>query len=151
MTNKPAIKRARRRTTRWKRLGRSLTLCAGAALSVGVIVATLFVGYCAVIKIAKPYREAEQQRVQLAAMQQQSRLLAMQNTGLERRIAYLKTADGIGAEARRMGYLHPGEFPIVVEGLKPPMSLPDAPLETSPPAAAQTSPLRRFWRHLSGH
>lgn len=142
---------ADRRRKRTKRPRRILGLWARAALSVGLIAVTVFLAVCLVAKAVKPYREASGQRVQLAETRRQSGLLAAQNVQLERRIAYLRTADGVASEARRMGYLRPGEYPIVVEGMKGRSGLGEIPSETSAaPSAPQPSPLRRFWRHLSG-
>ena len=126
---------------------------ARATLSVAVIAVSVLVGIGLVAKIAKPYREAGRQEVQLAQTLQQSDALAAQNAQLERRIAYLKTPDGIASEARRMGYLRPGEFPIVVEGMPAqtePGALPTETVPAAPVTGPQVSPMRRFWRHLSG-
>ncbi len=142
---------APRHRKRAKRPRRILGLWARAALSVGLIAVTVFLAVCLVAKAVKPYREASGQRVQLAETHRQSELLAAQNVQLERRIAYLRTADGVASEARRMGYLRPGEYPIVVEGLKGRPDPGDSSLETSAaPSVPQSSPLRRFWRHLAG-
>ncbi len=142
---------ADRRRKRAKRPRRILGLWARAALSVGLIAVTVFLAVCLVAKAVKPYREASSQRVQLAETRRQSEEAAVQNTQLERRIAYLRTPDGVASEARRMGYLRPGEYPIVVEGLKGRSDFGDMPFETgAAPSAPQSSPLRRFWRHLTG-
>ncbi len=144
-------KLAPRRRQRAKRPRRILSLWARAALSVGLIAVTVFLAVCLVAKAVKPYREARGQRVQLAETRRQSEMLAAQNVQLERRVAYLRTADGVASEARRMGYLRPGEYPIVVEGLKGRSDLGEIPFETSAaPSAPPPSPLRRFWRHLAG-
>ena len=142
---------ALRRRKRAKRPRRILGLWARAALSVGLIAVTVFLAVCLVAKAVKPYREASGQRVQLAETRRQSEMLTAQNVQLERRIAYLANPDGVASEARRMGYLRPGEYPIVVEGLKGRPDPGDNSLETGvAPSAPQFSPLRRFWRHLAG-
>lgn len=142
---------ADRRRKRTKRPRRILGLWARITLLVGLIAVTLFLAVCLVAKAVKPYREASGQRVQLAETRRQSGVLAAQNVQLARRVAYLRTSDGVASEARRMGYLRPGEYPIVVEGLQGRSDLGVSPLETGPaPSAPQPSPLRRFWRHLSG-
>ncbi len=153
MTDDFTARRARRRTIRPKRPRRILGMWARAALSVAVIAVSVFVAVGIVLKAVKPYREASRQRVQLADTQRQSQAIAAQNAVLERRIAYLKTPDGVAAEARRMGYLRPGEYPIVVEGLAGHSEMNQTPPEThafAPPVPA-LSPMRRFWQHLSGH
>ena len=142
---------APRRRKRAKRPRRILGLWARVALSVGLIAVTVFLAVCVVAKAVKPYREASGQRVQLAETRRQSEMVAAQNVLLERRIAYLRTPDGVASEARRMGYLRPGEYPIVVEGMRGRSDLGESRFETSAaPSAPQSSPLRRFWRHLSG-
>ena len=152
MSDEFADRRTARRRLRAKRPRRILGLWARAALSVGLIAVTVFLAVCLVAKAVKPYREASRQRVQLAETRRQSDLLAAQNVHLERRIAYLRTSGGIASEARRMGYLRPGEYPIVVEGLKGRSDLGESQFEISAfaPSAPTLSPMRRFWRHLSG-
>ena len=153
MTDETAARRARPRTPRPKRPRRILGMWARVVLSGGVIAVSIFLAVCLVLKAVKPYQEASRQRVQLAEIKRQSAAIAVQNTQLERRIAYLKTPDGVASEARRMGYLKPGEFPIVVEGVAGHsewnQTQPD--VSTFAPPAPAVSPMRRFWRHLSGH
>ena len=144
---------ARRRTLRPKRPRRILGMWARVGLSVAIIAVSLFFAVCLVAKAVKPYREVSRQRVQLAETLHQSDVLAAQNMQLEHRIAYLKTSGGIASEARRMGYLRPGEYPIVVEGLPGHSELGESQSETTPfaPSPPEVSPMTRFWRHLSGH
>lgn len=153
MTDETAARRARRRTARPKRPRRILGMWARVALSVAVIAVSVLAAVGLVLKAVKPYQEASRQRVQLADTLRQSDILAAQNTQLERRIAYLKTPDGVASEARRLGYLKPGEYPIVVEGLSEHSEPSEAQSEIPAfaPSAPTASPMRRFWRHLSGH
>ena len=152
MTDDIAARRARRRTARPKRPRPILGMWARVALLGTVIAVSVFVAVGLVLKAVKPYQEAGRQRVQLAETLRQSGAVAAENAQLERRIAYLKTSDGVASEARRLGYLKPGEYPIVVEGLaghsEPGETLPDTHTFAPPPPV---SPMRRFWRHLSGH
>jgi len=152
MPDEPADRRTRRRKLHSKRPRRILGLWARAALSVGIIAVSVFLAACLVAKAVKPYREASRQRVQLAETRRQSEMLATQNVQLERRVAYLRTPDGVVSEARRMGFLRPGEYPIVVEGLKGHSEPGQSQFETGAfaPSAPQSSPLRRFWQHLAG-
>ncbi len=151
MTDEFADRRAARRRSRTKRPRRILGLWARAALSVGLIAVTLFLAVCLAAKAVKPYREASRQRVQLAATRQENEMVEAQNVQLEQRIAYLRTPGGIASEARRMGYLRPGEYPIVVEGLRDRFAPGETPFGTDPaPSLPHLSPLRRFWRHLTG-
>ena len=150
MTDDLAMRRARRRTPRPKRPRRILGMWARLILSLAVIAVSVFLAVCLVLKAVKPYREASRQRVQLAATVRQSGDIAAENARLERQIAYLKTPDGVASEARRMGYLRPGEYPIVVEGVTAHSDWGQAPPEAPTFAPPEPSPLRRFWRHLSG-
>lgn len=153
MTDDLAPRRTRRRTLRPKRPPRILGMWARAALSVAIIAVSLFLAACLVTKAIKPYQEASRQKVQLAETLRQSDSLTAENAQLERRVAYLKTSGGIASEARRMGYLRPGEYPIVVEGFTghpdPGASQWETP--SFAPSAPEISPIRRFLRHLSGH
>ncbi len=153
MTDELIARRVKRRTARWKRPHRILGMWARVALLVGIIAVSVFFAVCLVAKAVKPYQEAGRQKVQLAETLRQSDVIAAQNSQLQRRVAYLKTPGGIASEARRMGYLRPGEYPIVVEGLPEQADPGESQAETIlfAPVKPQISPIRRFWRHLSGH
>ena len=147
-------RRARRaKNSRWKRPRRILGLWSRLALLAGVIVVSVFLAIGLVAKAIKPYREAGVQSAQLRETQAESDALAADNTVLARRIAYLKTPDGVASEARKMGYLRPGEVPIVVEGLPGQAVISDtSPVSVVAPASPPTgNAARRFWRHLTGH
>lgn len=145
------------RKSQWKKPPRILGVWARVALLVCFLGVLAFLAVALVAKAVRPYREARAQNVQLAQTQAESSALAAQNALLTRHITYLKTSNGVASEARKMGYLRPGEIPIVVEGL----TTPDARLAPEPaphslpaPAAvpaANGSAARRFWRHLTGH
>ena len=151
-----AARRARRaRNSRWKRPRRIVGIWARYALLAGVIVVSVFLAIGLVAKAVKPYREAGVQNAQLRETRAESDALAAENTVLARRIAYLKTTDGIASEARKLGYLRPGEVPIVVEGMAGQTVVSDTspvPVPVPAPASAPTgNAARRFWRHLTGH
>lgn len=103
-----------------------------------------------VAKIIHPYSEAGTQTRQLSASWQQLAMLDEDNTSLRQKIADLRTPSGITREARKMGYVRPGEIPFVVEGQMPSSSLN---VPTALPAAVAPAPGRaaRFWHHLTGH
>ncbi len=151
-----AARRARRaRNSRWKRPRRILGLWARYTLLAGVIVVTVFLAFGLVAKAVRPYREAGIQSAQLAETRSESDALAAENTVLARRIAYLKTPDGIASEARKMGFLRPGEIPIVVEGMAGQSGMSDSsPAPTATPASPEPTrsggAASRFWRHLTG-
>ena len=146
-----AARRARRKSSRWKRPRRILGMWARVALLVGVIVVTVFVAVGLVAKATRPYHEAGDQNRQLAEVRSESEALDRENADLARRIAYLKTPDGVASEARKMGYLRPGEIPLMVEGQPGPGKAEEAaPAATDAPAPAGGA-ARRFWHHLTGH
>ena len=148
-----AARRARRKGSRWKRPRRILGMWARVALLVGVVVVTVFVAIGLVAKAVRPYNEAGVQNRQLADTRLETDALDRENAELARRIAYLKTPEGVASEARKMGYLRPGEIPLVVEGQagqpKPGAGF-AAPLDAPTPAPTGSA-ARRFWRHLTGH
>lgn len=134
----------------WKRPRRILSLWSRLALLVAVIVVSVFIAVGIVTKAIRPYHEARVQTGQLARSRQASAALLAENADLARHIAYLKTPQGVASEARRMGYLRPGELPIVVTGLDERATAPPAPVPAL--AAPETGgAARRFWRHLTGH
>ena len=143
-------RRSRRGKSGWKRPRRILGLWARLALLLGVIVVSVFFAISLVAKALRPYREAGVQSAQLAATRRESSALVAQNADLARRIRYLQTPDGIASEARSYGYLRPGERPLMVKGLEPPVA-PAPPSAAAPPAPQSRSAAGRFWHHLTGH
>ena len=99
-----------------------------------------------VAKAVRPYREARGQVRQLTDTERQISAVDQENAALRRRIAYLKTPDGVASEARRLGYLRPGERPIVLEATVAPTPAPAPP---RPKTFGDRA--RRFWRSLTGH
>ncbi len=140
----------------WKRPRRILSLWSRLALLGAVIVVSVFIAVGIVTKAIRPYHEARVQTGQLARTRQASAALLAENDDLVRHIAYLKTPQGVASEARRMGYLRPGELPIVVTGLDEHVSAPTPPAPATTLAAPVSAPerggaARRFWRHLNGN
>ena len=146
-----ARRQARRKKSGWKRPRRILSLWAKLGMAGALIVVSVFLAINLIAKIARPYREAGLQEGQLSATRQQNDALVSENAALARRISYLKTPQGIASEARKMGYLRPGEIPMVVEGhagqtagsadYSAPKQLP----------SRSGSPAFRFWQHLTGY
>ena len=113
------------------------------------IVALALAAVGLVAKAIKPYREARQQSQQLLDTEHQVAALQAKNRNLRLRIAYLNTTSGAVLEARKIGFMKPGEIPFVVEtdGLAAPAS---PPRPEPRQAATVRSPLRHFWHRLTG-
>ena len=141
----------RKRPSRWRQPRRILGMWAR------IFLLTAFIGFMVVAvfglvaKVIRPYREAGSQRLKLTQTRQEIASLDAENVQITRRIVYLKTPDGVSSEARRMGYLHPGEIPIVVEGEGAPLDGPDAANQDVPHRAGSGEVMRRLWRHLRGN
>ena len=146
-----ARRQARRKNSKWKRPRRIFSLWARLGMAGAVIIVSILLAMNLIAKAARPYREAGLQKSQLLDTRQQSDELETENAALIRRISYLKTPQGIASEARKMGYLKPGEVPMVVE----------ADITPSDPSGELTAPkqlpsrggsvINRFWRHLTGN
>jgi len=104
-----------------------------------------------VIKVIHPYQEAGAQTSQLRGTRAEVALLDRQNTVLHQQIAYLKTPGGMVGEARKNGYVRPGEIPFVVEGVMPPSSISVTQRPRKTHAAPRRSRTARLWRRLTGH
>jgi len=104
-----------------------------------------------VIKVIHPYQEAGAQTTQLRGTRAEVALLDRQNAVLYSQIAYLKTPSGMVGEARKNGYVRPGEIPFLVEGIMPPSSI--SMTQRPPKAAAASHPSKtsRLWHRLTGH
>ncbi len=146
--DQPVPKRPARRARRLRRIPGLWVRLAAMAL----FVAALIVGMVGLtLKAVRPYREASAEAARLQTTRRQAAALEVRNEALRRHVAYLKTPDGVAEEAHRLGYMRPGEKPLVVLGL----SLPDVPDDGAPagPAPAGASPadtslLGRFQSHL---
>lgn len=104
-----------------------------------------------VIKVVHPYREAGAQTNQLRGTRAEVALLDRQNADLRHEIAYLRTPGGMVSEARKNGYVRPGEIPFVVEGMMPATSISVMQKPKQPAAAAPRSRTARLWHRLTGH
>lgn len=103
-----------------------------------------------VIKVVHPYREAGAQTTQLQGTRAQVVMLDHENADLRRQITYLKTPGGMVDEARKNGYVRPGEIPFVVEGMMPATSI--SVMQSPRPAAIAPPRSRtaRLWHRLTG-
>ena len=146
-----ARRQARRKKAGWKRPRRIFSLGARLGMAVAVIVVSVFLAVNLIAKAARPYREAGIQKSDLSATRQQSDALATENASLARRIVYLKSPQGIAAEARKMGYLRPGEIPMVVEGSADRSRDRAARFAPKPLPSRSGGLVFRFWSHLTGH
>jgi len=106
-----------------------------------------------ITKAIRPYREARAQTGQMNVTRGQIAALDRQNATLRRRIAYVATDEGKITEARKMGYVKPGEIPIVVEGSAPASSNLTYTPPSSPvrPHSQGGSKVRPLWRRFTGH
>jgi cell division protein FtsB len=80
-------------------------------LALGAVVLVGFLYY-------QPIRSYLSTRGELAARRAEVRALAAQTRALERRLAISTSRDALAAEARRLGYVRPGERLYIVKGIK---------------------------------
>lgn len=148
---------SRARPDRRKKSGRRPRRILGMWARVTLLVAAVgvlgFIMFGLITKALRPYLEARVQKGQMSTTQGQIARLDRENADLRRRIAYLKTPDGMTTEARKMGYVKPGEIPIIVEGQTPAPGISPAPPPpaAAPPPAREGSRARRLWRRIIGH
>ncbi len=145
---RPAARRAK--TGRKSRPRRIVGIWARVALLL-VFIGTLGVmAVRLVIKVIHPYREAGAQTTQLQGTRAEVVLLDRQNAALHQQIAYLRTPGGMVDEARKNGYVRPGEIPFVVEGMMPPSSVSVMQRPRKAPTAPPRSRTARLWHRLTG-
>jgi cell division protein FtsB len=81
-----------------------------------------WLGLGAVVLVAyfyyHPMRAYFETRSQLASRRAEVALLAAQKRELEQRLAASKTVDELAREARRLGYVRPGEHLFIVKGIQ---------------------------------
>lgn len=88
----------------------------------GVIVAAvaLLIGCSAACKIARPFQLVGTEKREKARVVNDYKALKKQNQELERQLHYLKTPEGIAQEARKQGFVKPGEVSLVIPDEKAP-------------------------------
>lgn len=130
-----------------KRPARILGMWARLALLSGAIVLLIVIAVAIVAKAIRPYREASQLKQQLMVMDKQIADTEAQNAAYQRRLDYLKTKEGIAAEARKLGYTRPGEVAIVVVG-SPGGWKETPPPVTTPHSHGFLSTISQYWHSL---
>ena len=91
-----------------KRKRRQLRLNRWLGLGALVLVALLY---------AKPVRSYLSARHEVAQRQAEVRALAAQKRALAGRLAFSTSTDALASEARRLGYVHPGEHLFIVKAI----------------------------------
>ncbi len=105
----PVRTRRARRTHRrilgpWARLGLLGLAC----------IVLLAAAFAVVAKVIRPYQQGRELHEQVAVLRMQLAAKQADNLDYERKLAYLKTPEGVATEARKLGYVRPGEIPVVV-------------------------------------
>ncbi|MFA6665254.1 MAG: septum formation initiator family protein [Armatimonadota bacterium] len=72
-------------------------------------------GYMFLDKLSRPYRISHGEAKEIAETKRQIKAEEEQNRALKQNIEFLKTDSGREVEARRLGWVKPGEVAIVVE------------------------------------
>ena len=98
--------RRRRPRRRW-RIGRWLWRVAGVAAVAGLAVLV-------VSKAAQPYAMRHRQKLETLRLNQALAQAREQNTALKHQIQLLQSGAGMELEARRLGYIQPGEVPLQI-------------------------------------
>jgi cell division protein FtsB len=96
------------RVAKKKRTRRQLKLNRWLALGALLLVALLY---------AKPVRSYLSARQEVGRQQAEVRALAAQKRALIERVAVSTSTDALAREARRLGYVHPGEHLYIVKGI----------------------------------
>ena len=71
-------------------------------------------GSSGICKILRPIRLVGNERRAKAKVVSDYNGITNQNDELRRRVAYLKTPEGIAQEARKQGFVKPGEISLVI-------------------------------------
>jgi len=100
----------RRRRRRWF----SRALVARWLLAGVVVTVALVIGCSVVSKILRPIRLVGDEKRKRATVVSNYLALRRQNQDLRRQLHYLQTPDGIAQEARKQGFVKPGEISLVI-------------------------------------
>ncbi len=106
------IRRRRRRWYARKSFARLL-------LAILVAAVALWLDSSFVSKILRPFRLVSVEKREHARIVGDYQALKKQNAALRRQLHYLQTPEGIAQEARKQGYVKPGEVSIVLPEEKP--------------------------------
>jgi cell division protein FtsB len=133
-------RRARRSHRRilgpWARLGLLGLACC-------VLLAAAF---AIVAKVIRPYQQGRELREQVDVLRTQLAAKQAENVEYESKLAYLKTPEGVATEARKLGYVRPGEIPVVVTNSTQSDDASLSAVQASPPADRSQG----FWRAIIG-
>lgn len=83
-------------------------------IRIAVVAVALVLGTFVVCKVLRPIRLVGNERRAKAKVVSDYNGLRKQNDELRRRVAYLKTPEGIAQEARKQGFVKPGEISLVI-------------------------------------
>lgn len=83
-------------------------------IRIAVVAAALVIGSSVFGKIIHPIKLVRNERRENARIISSYNSLKKQNADLRRRLAYLKTPEGIAQEARKQGFVKPGEVSLVI-------------------------------------
>jgi hypothetical protein len=86
---------------------------------IGTAVAVALVMFAVCCKIVRPFRLWFTEKQSVGILRVQLAQLKRENGELKIRQEYLRSPIGAQNEARKLGYVNPGETPIVVEPAKP--------------------------------
>ncbi len=101
------IRRRRRKRYIGRRISRLL-------LYTAVVAVALWIGSAFVCGILRPLRLVSVEKREMARIVSDYKALKKQNQALERQLRYLKTPEGIAQEARKQGFVKPGEISLVL-------------------------------------
>lgn len=79
-----------------------------------IIMVALWLGCSVVCKIARPIRLVDTEKREKAKVVSDYLALKKQNQDLQRQLHYLQTPDGVAQEARKQGFVKPGEVSLVI-------------------------------------
>jgi cell division protein FtsB len=91
----------------------------GSARFFRMFLAVLVVGFVLLLGnwLAKPYLFCRQQTRQIAQLEAQAERISARNKEMRAEIERLETSEGVKGEARRQGWIEPGETPMLVPGV----------------------------------
>ena len=84
-----------------------------------VVGVALVLGFSVVNKIFRPIHLVSVEKREKARVVRDYLALKKQNQDLRRQLHYLQTPEGIAQEARKQGYVKPGEISLVIPEQKP--------------------------------
>ena len=114
VSNSPRIRNRTQTPTRRRKRSYARRVLLPLLAKLTVVAVALVLGTALVGKVLRPIRLVNNEQRQKDRIVAEYKALRAQNEGLRRQLRFLQTPDGVAREARKHGFVKPGEISLVI-------------------------------------